>query len=489
MRHFTWSILASAVLLGAVACNNDGSPSRTRGSTAVAQAPRAPAEPTSAPPPAPDPTTPATPAPTPTPTPEAPPVASPPPAPPAPKYAHVWVVSLTGDDAAAGTESSPVRTIGRALTLAGPGDLITVKSGTYAERLDIGPALRDGTPDAKIMLQGDGKPRLIPSGQGWAMVDVRRANWIIDGFELDAQGTEHAGVSFSGNVQGSVLSHCEVHGGTAGAAVTTSENARGVTIEDNHIHHYSRGDDDAHGVLVNPTSHDVTIRNNRIHDVSGDSVQCIGPEGYSEDPPATDVLIEGNDLSHNRENAVDIKTCSRVTVRKNVMHDFKDALPGGCLVVVHMSARDITIEDNELSGGGNGIAVGGNHVGPVPTNVIIRHNRIRDMIVGSTLDGTAIQLQNSEGAQVLDNTFAELQGPALMAGGGTGGATSHLTVQGNTFQAATAYKLGPEAPGLASRKNAFAPGAAFLTPSGKLDLAGWQKLGFDADAALAPAVN
>jgi hypothetical protein len=313
------------------------------------------------------------------------------------------------------------------------------------------------------------------------MIDVRRKSWIVDGLEIDARGQNRAGVVFSGDTQGSMLSNSEVHNGTASAAVATAANAHDVLIQGNHIHNYWRSREDAHGVAVEPTSRNITIRKNQIHAVSGDSVQCIGPEGYSNAPPAEDVLIEGNDLFGDRENAVDIKTCHRVTLRHNKLHDFLEA-PGGCMVVVHMSARDVTIEDNEIYNGGKGIALGGNHWGPVPTNVVIRNNRFHNLRLGGTLPGTAIRVENSQNAHILENTFSEIDGPTLVIGHDD--ISRDLKVENNLFDAATAYHLGTHAPGFSSQHNSFLPGAAFITAQAHLDLAGWQQLGYDADATL-----
>ncbi|HLL55328.1 MAG TPA: right-handed parallel beta-helix repeat-containing protein [Myxococcaceae bacterium] len=461
MSRRLWSLLAGAVLATASACHGDRSPPAP--SSLPEAEPSAPAE-------------------------DLPPTRTPA-EPPQSPYRRVWVVSREGSDAAKGTEQAPFRTIARALGVAEPGDLVTVKSGTYAEPLDLRvPGLRDGTAAAKITVRGEGRPRLVPAGT-WALVNVHRPHWIVEGFELDSRGQDHAGVAFTGNTQGAVLRDCEIHGGSAATAVLVSAGANGLTLEGNHIHGFSRGQEDAHGVDINPGTRDITVRDNRIHDVSGDAIQCSGPEGFSSEPPASDLLIEGNDLSRTRENAVDIKTCHRVTVRRNQMHDFQDALPGGCLVVIHMSARDVVIEDNELSRGGKGIAVGGNHVGPVPTNIVIRRNRIHGMALGDTLEGIGIRLENSENAQVVDNTLSDLQGTALVVGFGTGGPTKNARLEGNIVRGERACSLGPFAPGFSSRRNTYVPGVSFdvLAQRATVDLGGWQKLGFDRDAVIQAA--
>ena len=199
---------------------------------------------------------------------------------PAPsRFSREWVVSATGSDTGEGSAAQPLRSLAKAISLAGPGELIRVLPGTYTERLVIGASARAGTENAPITIQGEGKPRLVPGAGAGALVQVSRPHWVVDGFELDLQRKPFYGVTFQGDVQGSVLANSELHDGTLGAAITTYDKATGAIIENNHIHGFVKagGNQDSHGVVVQPTSRDITVRNNDIHDNSGDSVQCLGP--------------------------------------------------------------------------------------------------------------------------------------------------------------------------------------------------------------------
>jgi alpha-N-arabinofuranosidase len=60
-------------------------------------------------------------------------------------HAAEYVVAKTGDDANDGSEASPFLTISRAAELAGPGDTVTVRAGTYREWVSPG---RGGTSEA-----------------------------------------------------------------------------------------------------------------------------------------------------------------------------------------------------------------------------------------------------------------------------------------------------------------------------------------------------
>ena len=66
--------------------------------------------------------------------------------------ATIFVSSSLGDDGAPGTSGAPLRTITKALELAGPGDTVLVKAGTYNERLTI---TKSGQPGRPIVIQGE----------------------------------------------------------------------------------------------------------------------------------------------------------------------------------------------------------------------------------------------------------------------------------------------------------------------------------------------
>ncbi|HVE81755.1 MAG TPA: right-handed parallel beta-helix repeat-containing protein, partial [Myxococcales bacterium] len=387
----------------------------------------------------------------------------PPVTPPRPEFSRVLYVSPAGSDTAAGSEAAPFRTIHRALELVAPGEAVFVAAGTYPETLALD--ARAGLDGKPITLRGQGKPKLVPSGEGGGMVQFSRPGWVVEGFEIDAQGLGKIAVTFTSDVHGSVLRGNDIHGGTLGAGVTTYDGATGATIENNQIHDFWRDGEDAHGVLVQWTSRDITIRGNDIHHNSGDSVQCIGPETYADAAPASGVLIEKNDLHDGVENAVDIKTCSGVMVRGNRMHGFRMAPSGqgakGDAVVIHMSASDVTVEDNEIYDSGRGLSLGGNRIGPMPAGVVIRHNRIHDIVIDGGTDGVGMCVENSEGARIEQNTFTRIASYALRVGGGTNGPTDNLRVRNNILDAASPVRVGSYAPGLVVNSNLYQPGALF----------------------------
>ncbi|WNZ65060.1 right-handed parallel beta-helix repeat-containing protein [Myxococcus sp. MxC21-1] len=408
----------------------------------------------------------------------------------APVYTREWVVSTSGNDAGDGSAAQPLRTLNKAIGLASPGELIRVLPGTYAERVIIGDNAKPGTSDAKITLQGEGNPRIVLGPGEHGLVQVRQPHWIIDGFEIDMEGQTPFAVTFEGDVTGSMLVNSDLHGGTGGGAVTTFNNATGPIIENNHIHDFVKttGNEDSHGVVVQPTSRDVTVRNNDIHDNSGDSVQCLGPEGFSNLPPAENLLVENNHFYGNRENAVDIKTCYGVTIRNNRMHHFlPTSTARGDVVVIHYSASNVLVEDNEIYDGAKGIAVGGTRDGAMPTGVVIRRNRVYDMTEAGGGEGTGIRLENSKGTRVVNNTVTRAA-TALIIGHGTGGPTQSPVVQNNIFaEAPIAVNMGPMAPGMKMGNNLFPAGAQFKKDGKPVDLTAYQSTSGDITSRLGSA--
>jgi len=396
-------------------------------------------------------------------------------------YAHEWVVSPAGHDAAAGTETAPVRTLSKALSLAGPGDRIRVLAGSYAQRLLITGSVRAGTAQAPITLEGVDLPRIIPGAQQGALVVVERPHWRIRGFDIDVQNRPAFAVAFSGDTEGTVLSGSEIHHARYGAGVSFHNGAHGATLENNHIHHISIPNKDGHGVLIQPTARNITVRDNVIHDNSGDSIQCYSPDGSVPSAPAQGLLIEGNDLYGNIEQSIDIKTCHDVTIRRNKMHKARrhPKRGGNGALVVHMSARDVLIEENDFFDAGLAIGIGGNRYGPMPSGIVIRRNLIRDMLTEGGMTGGGLQLAVSNGTQVYNNTFTRLRGPALILGRGDGGPTQGLVLKNNVIDAAQAMEVGNRAPGLTTGSNLYRPGVTFLQGGAALNLSQWQARGQD----------
>jgi nitrous oxidase accessory protein NosD len=406
-------------------------------------------------------------------------------------FSREWYVSTSGSDNAAGSKAAPFRTIRRAMKAVGPGEAIKVLPGAYAESVVIDGDVKAGRKDAPITLKAVGHARIFP-GKGGALVQVRKPYWVVDGFDIDVKGQPRFAVIFEGNTEGSVLAGSHVHDGTLGGGVTTFGGAHGVTLEGNNIHDFRkkpRGD--SHGVVVQATSRDITVRDNDIHDNSGDSVQCLKPDRAGQ-TPARGLLVEGNRLYSNDENAVDIKTCSNVVIRDNDMHGFwKSATSAGEAVVVHYSAKNVRVEGNRISDAGRGISVGGVKDGsqPSPSAVEVKDNRITDISKQGGGDGTGIRVENAKDVAVVGNSIDKTEGYGMMVGLGANNAPSeNVTVRENVVRGRNLVRLGKHRPGLRMDRNRYARGGLLKAdPKEVRDLTEWKSVsGVDGTSAQVP---
>src|SRR5262249_34119893 len=143
----------------------------------------------------------------------------------------------------------------------------------------------------------------------------------------------------------------------------------------------------------------------------------------------------------------------------NKMHGFRMAPPAqgakGDAVVIHMSAANVDVGNNEIYDVGRGISLGGNRIGPMPSGVVIHRNQIHDTVITGGTDGIGIDVENSEAAHIVQNTFTRIAGFALRVGGGTNGPTDNLLVKNNILDAAQPIRVGLEAPGLQVNSNLY----------------------------------
>ncbi|MBD3391008.1 MAG: DUF1565 domain-containing protein, partial [Chitinivibrionales bacterium] len=69
-------------------------------------------------------------------------------------WADQYFVGPEGDDANVGGEGAPFATVGKAVSVANPGDVITILTGTYKETIDLYPE-HSGTETSPLVIQGE----------------------------------------------------------------------------------------------------------------------------------------------------------------------------------------------------------------------------------------------------------------------------------------------------------------------------------------------
>jgi hypothetical protein len=403
-------------------------------------------------------------------------------------------VSRTGSDGAAGTRQAPLRTIGRAVALARPGEVIRVLPGVYAETLLLE---SKGSGVAAVTLRGEGSPRpmLVPGNKTRSAVLRVQGRWNLENLQIDVGGARMFAVLFDSTASHCFLSGSELKGGTSGAGVLV-EGARNITVQNNSIHHFIKPGTDAHGVAVVGPSRGLVIRNNDIHHNSGDSIQCQGNVA-----PVENVLIEGNTLHDEGENAVDLKGCRHVVMRDNTVYGFPNAAvrpvgsSAGEAVVIHQSASHILIQGNTISRAGRGVSL--LHASPLSEDVRVADNHFQDIRNMPEGNGQAVRIESARRVWVEGNTIENTASYGLMLAA-DGSAVEGLVVRNNILRGGTRpflLRLGPSSsrPGALLEDNHYAEGGVLkadgvleqLTLSSPEKLEVWRKaLGGDEGATL-----
>lgn len=242
-------------------------------------------------------------------------------------------VAVTGSDSAAGTATSPLRTIQRAANLAKPSTTVHVGPGTYAESIS---STVEGTATGRIRFVSDQKWKAIikPVGTGaYTMWSVKGGYTDIDGFQIDGSGGTgvRSGLYLNGgnsSVQNSWVHHVAENSGcdNRGGAGMVSDQSKG-TSKGNYdfignvvhnvgggcgwiqgIYHSSSGRiinnvvyATSTGINMGHDDHNILVMNNTIFNNKGYGVYYGGcQEAYNNGCPTSGIQVHNNIIYNNR---------------------------------------------------------------------------------------------------------------------------------------------------------------------------------------------
>lgn len=209
-----------------------------------------------------------------------------------PASAADWFVATDGDDAASGSEQSPLATVAEALERAEPGDYIILREGAYDESINV------RTPRINIRAYNDEHVHIaVPTDDA----DIEQA--IRFGYE--AENSSLHGLEVSGGYyytlkldslwlvdpsERQAASHASIrrnylhHSGRD--VVKLTPGVYGAIIADNTIAHSGQRDDSNAECIDNVNADAARIYGNHIHDCATNGVYAKGG--------ASGVVIEGN---------------------------------------------------------------------------------------------------------------------------------------------------------------------------------------------------
>jgi hypothetical protein len=295
---------------------------------------------------------------------------------------HRYVSASGGDDAAAGTQSAPWRTLQHAADSAEPGTTILVEPGDYAGGLEI---RRGGEPGAYVIFAARDPgvmPRILGDASIDSVVHIDASYVVFQGFEV----TSHRRASLMEDSIG-----IQVEPGTGDISH--------IEIRNNIVHDIGPGQLEqasclyqGHGIIAQSEGHrisDLTVTGNEIHDVYVGHSEVLVVNGNVDGFCVTENYI------HDVNNiAIDIigyekvadETARRGVVADNVVLDASNYWPyctrGNCTYpagdessdgIYVDGGADIVIEHNVVGRADHGIELQSEN-GALVRNVEVRYN-------------------------------------------------------------------------------------------------------------------
>lgn len=394
-------------------------------------------------------------------------------------------VSPNGLDSNDGTSATKAwKTLQTAVQRLGPGMTLYVHAGPYDGPISFSSAV-SGTASAPIIIKGalgELKPVIRQSGESSTLFKLTKSYWILDGLELDGRGYAAYLVQIPPGadhvvVRNSLLRNngkdAFVIGGVKDASVASASNvvAEGNEIRDivevgeeirinitssdpdgesvsctshaqcaafNAICSLPKGSssartchkhEDGHGFGIISNANNILIHSNRVHEVSGDGLQCSGPaQPWVPGERPYNITLEDNEMFTSpanygaSENALDVKDCDNITARQEYYHGFRSTFGGsspGSAIVFHYYGNGLLIEDSDIADACGGIATGHSDDDTV-RNLVVRRNSFRGIRRSSSGGcperGHAIRFEKLTGADVFNNSFYDIDYSALTLG-------------------------------------------------------------------------
>lgn len=400
-----------------------------------------------------------------------------------PGPAQLYVNNVSGNDVNSGAQGSPLKTIAKAVSKASPGNTIYVQeTGTpYREYVSLDAALQSTAPISIVGIPQAGSTKLpvwqAPDDQDKPLLRFRGQHWIVRGFDFDKTGRlSPRAVVFDQVSQHNALLHSLVHGNYGHAIIIDGQDALAYKNKsyDNVRAPGANGDADAHGFRVGPGARRVVVARNEAYGNSGDGIQCAGRDtGAAPELDPEDIFLEDNRLHDNVENAIDIKSCGRVTIAgtdefdENKLFGYTPApnAPNGVALVIHYHARDVLVEKTRIWNSGVGITVG-TAEGSLHNvqNVVIRRNVIFNLHQTDGAKGTGIRVGKvGGGTDIYNNTIDNAPGAGIEIGvmsytGSTTNASQNTHVWNNILRSAGGHAIKVTkaySPGFTSNYNVF----------------------------------
>ena len=356
-------------------------------------------------------------------------------------------VSPTGSNSNPGTLAQPYLTIAKGITSAAAGDIVYVRAGTYAERLNLnGKTATVGSPIVIRNFPGE-SPIIDPSATtGEPIVRIQNCRYItIQGFEIrnfktSSRSVTPIGIRITGSSQGIQILDNRIHdiwqsyavlddfGANAHGILVYGNSATAISelvIDGNEVYNLRLGASEA--VAINGNINGFQVTDNVVHDCNNIGIDVIGFEKadpnvrlyYARNGWVARNVVYNMDSRYNPAYGGDFTTGggsrsaggiyvdggAQTLIERNHVYQCNFGIEVGCENAGH-NADQITVRNNLIRHNhGGGIFIGGfsANVGGT-TNSSFTHNTLYQNDVDRS-DNGQISLQNNISGTVITHNI------------------------------------------------------------------------------------
>ncbi len=295
---------------------------------------------------------------------------------------RVYVVSNQGDDNAPGNEAQPWKTLSKAASMAGAGDIVLVRGGTYKQQLV---PLNSGAPGSPVVFSAYPGEKVILEGSG-----------------LNLTRNIEPGSPFSGVIHVNGINHVWIVGFTVQNAAEMgimAYNCTDIVIQDNYVSQSASS-----GVAVWKSTQ-VLVDNNEIYKAN----KSKGQENLSIGEDTNDFEVRYNHVHHsastgNGGEGLSLKDgSSNGRIHHNHVHDIKPAL---CMYVDawNTHTENLKIHHNRLHDcNPHGLAITAERGGTLK-NIEVYNNVMYNNTITGVHVGAGFQ-PDTDGIKIYNNSF------------------------------------------------------------------------------------
>ncbi|NLR81544.1 right-handed parallel beta-helix repeat-containing protein [Chitinophaga eiseniae] len=294
---------------------------------------------------------------------------------------HTYYVATSGNDAASGSLSAPMRTINAALLKAIPGDSVIVRAGNYYEKVTFP---QSGRLDKLITLKAYAGEKAAIDGTGLSvsgkesLVTISRASYVVlEGFDIcnlksSAPGANVNGVTADAGSSNIIIRNNRIYNiehnaapadGRSGHGIeiigNTADVMKNILVENNVIHDTKTGYSE--NLTINGYVDGFTIRGNTIYNTENIGIDAAGGYAANSNPAfnyARNGVITDNELYN-----IDM---TRGPIGGVHGH--------GAIAIYVDGARNITVERNRIHEADRGIGIVSENDAYPTRDCIVRNN-------------------------------------------------------------------------------------------------------------------